>query len=105
MDNLIALLTARLAEACSMLEGAASWLESSNQKPIALGLRAWVEEKGFKKGGGSPIRIDSQADLHKFENALKDFRFNHTLAGYDVKRAILDFAVWLTVNLNYAPQS
>ncbi len=62
----------------------------------------WVEGKGFKKGGGSPMRIDNQADLNKFENAFKDFKFKHTLGAYDIKRAILDFTVWLTVNLNYA---
>lgn len=65
----------------------------------------WAEGKGFKRGGGSPVRIDSQADLHEFEHALKDFKFLHTVEGYDVKRAIIDFSVWFTVNLNYAPKS
>jgi hypothetical protein len=63
----------------------------------------WAEDKGFKRGGGSPVRIDTQTDLHKFEHALKDFKFSNTIDGYDVKRAVIDFAVWYTVNLNYAP--
>ncbi len=66
---------------------------------------AWVAENQFKKGGGSPLRIDSQSDLQQFENALKDFKFTHTVDGYDIKRAIIDFSIMLTVNLNYAPQN
>jgi hypothetical protein len=65
----------------------------------------WVGNNKFKQGGGSPLRIDSQSDLLKFENALKDFKFKHTIDGYDIKRAIIDFCIQLTVNLNYAPKS
>ncbi len=65
---------------------------------------AWIKDNKFKKGGGSPLRIDSQSDLQQFENALKDFKFKHTVDGHDIKKAIIDFAVWLTVNLNYAPK-
>jgi hypothetical protein len=64
-----------------------------------------VGNNKFKQGGGSPLRIDSQSDLLKFENALKDFKFKHTIDGYDIKRAIIDFCIQLTVNLNYAPKS
>ncbi len=65
---------------------------------------AWVKNNNLQNGGGSPLRIDSQQDLQQFENALKDFKFKHTIDGYDIKKAVVDFAVWLTVNLNYAPQ-
>jgi len=61
----------------------------------------WAKDKGFHRGGGSPVRIDSQADLQNFENALRDFKILHTIEGYDVRKAIIDFSVWLTVNLNY----
>jgi len=65
----------------------------------------WVSDNSFKKGGGSPLRIVTQSDLQQFENSLKDFKFTHTIDGYDIKRAIIDFSIWLTVNLNYAPKS
>jgi hypothetical protein len=66
---------------------------------------AWVGGNKFKKGGGSPLRIDNQSDLLKFENALKDFKFMHSIDGYNIKRAIIDFSIRLTVNLNYAAKS
>lgn len=65
----------------------------------------WVGNHGFKEGGGSPLRLNNQPDLQKFENALKDFKFKHTVDGYDIKRSIIDFVVMWTVNLNYAPKS
>ncbi|NKB78243.1 MAG: hypothetical protein GKR96_14720 [Gammaproteobacteria bacterium] len=61
----------------------------------------WVGENGFKKGGGSPVRIDSLSDLKEFEKALRDFKFMHSLEGYNIKKAIIDFAVKLVANLNY----
>ncbi|NKB60894.1 MAG: hypothetical protein GKR95_16285 [Gammaproteobacteria bacterium] len=61
----------------------------------------WATENGFKKGGGSPIRIDNLADLRAFEKALRDFKFMHSLEGHNIKKAIIDFAVKLVANLNY----
>jgi hypothetical protein len=61
----------------------------------------WATDKGFSRGGGSPVRIDNQKHLEKFENSLKDFKFNQPKYGYNTNRAIIDFAVWYTVNLNY----
>jgi len=65
----------------------------------------WVKENGFNRGGGSPIRIDTQEELHKFEDALKDFKLLHTKNGFDVRQAIIDFSIQYTANLNYAPRS
>lgn len=62
----------------------------------------WANNKGFDRGGGSPVRIDNQQHLKKFENSLKDFKFIQTVNGFDTNRAIIDFSVWFTANLNYA---
>ena len=62
----------------------------------------WAAENGFKKGGGSPIRIDSLDDLSRFEDALKDFKFMHSHEGYDIRQAISHFAIMLAANLNYS---
>ncbi|WP_420588541.1 hypothetical protein [Bacterioplanoides sp.] len=62
----------------------------------------WAGDNQFSRGGGSPVRIDNQNHLKMFENALKDFKLIHTIDGYDANRAIFDFSVWFTTNLNYA---